>query len=91
MNITERVTVEVVKEVVIGKLCDICNRQVDVKNYFKITIGHYDWGNDNIDSVEYKDACCPACVMKFTEEYIKGAYNNPHNTKYIEVEHQWKL
>jgi len=86
VDITEKKTVEMVEEVV-GKKCDYCGRTVDGHNYFSVTTSHHDWGNDNIDSYEYMDACCPACALEFTEEYVKGAYNKPHNTKKITIEH----
>lgn len=88
MNIVEKKTVAVVKEVTVGVKCDFCGKQVDHRNYFHITTSHHDWGNDSIDSYEYMDACCPECVMGFAEKYIQSAYEDKHNTRRIEVEHR---
>lgn len=91
MDITEKKTVERIEEVVVGKKCDFCGRTVDNHNYFCVVTSHNDWGNDSIDSFEYQDACCSDCVLKFAEEYIKSAYDDPCNTKRIEIEHMRRL
>lgn len=84
-----------VQEVLIGRRCDVCGGEIvpDKRqmghgyNFFKIVTHHSDWGNDSVDSFEEIDACCPECVMKFTAGYIQDAYDDPVNTKEIEIEH----
>ena len=94
MKITEKkeVTHVTVDEVIVGRKCDICGKQIErIKyygyNYFLIHTWHNDWGNDSIESHEYMDACCPECVMKFAESYLSDAYKKPVNTHAIEIEH----
>lgn len=94
MRIIERkeVTHVEVEDVLIGRKCDICGKSILPMeyagyNYFCITTHHSDWGNDSIDSWEYKDACCPDCVMSFTESYIRKALEQPTNTKEIDIKH----
>lgn len=95
MKITERkeVTHVTVDEVIVGRKCDICGsdiRKTDlatIYNYFVIHTWHSDWGYDSVDSHEYRDACCPDCVMKFAKEYIEDAFERPYNTHEIEIEH----
>lgn len=94
MRIIERkkVTHVEVEDVIIGRKCDICGSNITESeregyNYFLIHTWHNDWGNDSIDSHEYKDACSPECVMKFTEEYVRDSFIRKFNTKSIEIEH----
>ena len=97
MKITERkeVTHVNVDEVIVGRNCDICGKGIypskdwDARcNYFVIHTWHNDWGNDSIESHEYFDACCPDCVMKFTQKYIKDSFEGmTHNTMKIEIAH----
>ena len=84
---TKSVTTTSVQKVLIARRCDVCENQIDDDNYFRIETYHNDWRNDSIDSHEEYDACCPECVMKFTENYVKEAYANKYNTRAIEVEH----
>lgn len=97
MRITERKeqTITQVTDVLIARKCDICGKMIekvehrgwgDLYNYFLITTHHNDWGNDSIDSYEYYDACCPDCVIKFTEKYVREAQEGP-NSKEIEIKH----
>jgi len=95
VKIVERkeVTHVTVDEVIIGRKCDICGKNIekanDLKdyNYFVIHTWHNDWGNDSIDSHEYYDACCPECVMKFTKEYIEKSFAKEINSKEIKISH----
>ena len=97
MRIIERkeVTHVEVEDVLIGRKCDICGKEIlplkeaykGQYNYFTIATHHNDWGNDSVDSWEYKDACCPDCVMTFTESYILKAYDRFTNSKEIEIKH----
>lgn len=99
MTITERkeVVKTEVEDVLIGRKCDICKKEIlpieegkpyhGQYNYFVIHTWHSDWGNDSVDSHEYLDACCPECVNKYVENYIKAAYERVCNTKSIEINH----
>lgn len=95
MKITERkeVTHVEVEEVIVGRKCDICNKEITKfdntgnYNYFLIHVWHNDWGNDSIESHRYMDACSPECVLKYVEEYVQNSYNHPYNSKHIEIKH----
>lgn len=94
MRIIERkkVTHVEVEDVIIGRKCDICGSSITESkregcNYFLIHTWHNDWGNDSVDSHEYKDACSPECVMKFTGEYVRDSFIRKFNTESIEIEH----
>lgn len=98
MRITERkeVTRVEVEEVIVGRKCDICGSEIKKHkeygyNYFVIHTWHHDWGNDSIESHEYRDACCPDCVMTFTKDYINESYETVSNTREIEIEHVQSL
>lgn len=95
MKIVERkkVTHTSVDEVIIGRKCDICGKEIEPidfirnYNYFVIHTWHYDWGNDSVDSHEYKDACCPECVIDFAKKYVNNSFEKPYNSHNIQIEH----
>lgn len=95
MQIVERkeVTHVTVDEVIIGRKCDICGKDIEKTNdersynYFVIHTWHSDWGYDSIDSHKYYDACCPECVMEFTKEYIEKSFAQRTNSREIEISH----
>jgi len=75
-------------------ICDICGKEFNyelgnygkkIACYYRITTGHYDWGNDSVDSVTSKDACCEECVSRFTQEWLKDEDVIHSNTAYIEI------
>lgn len=77
---------------VTGVECDICGKIIPVKcnawqnearQYFEITTGHHDWGNDSCDSIETVDVC-PECAPKYIADYLESC----SLTGYIEVESQ---
>lgn len=68
-------------------ICDICGKEVDPNNWFRINTHHFDWGNDSVDSIEFHDACSDKCVMEFTKGYVEDAYETEWNTKVIEISH----
>jgi hypothetical protein len=79
----EQKEVTEVKEILVGLTCDICGEKIDInKGYYKATIGHNDWGNDSIESIEKKDICSDECLKKEFEQYIAA----DGETKYIEIE-----
>lgn len=72
----------------IGVECDICNGIIPVNpkpnvhnQYFKITTGHRDWGNDSCESRETVDVC-PGCVAKFISDYLTDC----SDTAYLDLE-----
>ena len=63
--------------------CDNCNKKIiDKEKYFKVKTGHYDWGNDSVESIEYKDIC-DDCINKCVGDYFKETKDS--HTAYIEV------
>lgn len=76
-----------------GIKCDICHNELRVPyskdgqctrpypQYFKVTTGHNDWGNDSIDSIQVRDMC-PECALSFVKSYLEFA----NGTDYIEIE-----
>jgi len=81
------------RSVVVGRVCDICGRPIppsfgtwELKPYYRITTGHYDWGNDSCDSVETLDVCSPACAIEFVSEYLNERYDS-RNSSYLNIEH----
>lgn len=80
------------RSVVVGRVCDICGKPIpsaqwhELKPFYKITTGHFDWGNDSCDSVETKDACSPVCATKLAIKYLNDTYGK-RNSAYIEIEH----
>lgn len=54
--------------------------------YYEVTTGHHDWGNDSIDSVEHYDYC-PTCVLQAMDEYYEKT-NGKNNTQYLEINHE---
>ena len=88
MLIEETRKVEHVESTPVKRICDFCQKEIDCSNWFLITTGHHDWGNDSIDSVEHYDACSSRCTIGFAEKYIRDAGEDKFNTKYIEIEHK---
>lgn len=89
----KEVTVHKKKIHVDGVKCDICGKIItpspvrSLRNqYYKVTTGHNDWGNDSYESVECKDMCRD-CVPSFVAEYVKKS----NGTEYLEMElnHLW--
>lgn len=89
------------RECVVSKKCDVCGKDIpptksyfigEATPYYRITTHHNDWGNDSIESYEYKDACSPECALKICEEYIPYEFKKNHS-RTIEVSHKtcWRL
>lgn len=85
----------VVREVVVGKKCDVCFADIPPSDrtsiqpnhpYYRITTHHMDWGNDSADSYEYYDACCPECVMKLAQKYLADNWDG-NNSRTISIRH----
>ena len=82
--------------------CDICGKTIYEINdtfpiklttrtrhdeYWHLTTGHYDWGNDSCESVESLDLCSKECCIKALEEYLYK-YSGSRNTGYFELRHE---
>lgn len=102
MSDTTKITKTIIeKECVISKRCDVCGKDIpptpksfagEYTPYYKIITHHNDWGNDSIDSYEYKDACSPECALKICQEYIPYGFKS-RNSRIITIEHRncWVL
>lgn len=62
------------KEYTIGVNCDICKSKhighTPPKNWFILDAHHASWGNDSIDSWEYRDVCSVNCYIIALEYFI---------------------
>lgn len=59
--------------------CDMCNKKIlptkfrtPQSSYFRAHTWHDDWGNDSIESHEYKDLCAD-CTKIFVDNFIDQA------------------
>lgn len=83
-------------------LCDICKAVIyekkydtessagDPIQYYRVTTGHHDWGNDSVDSIDTYDICSPECMAVIMGKYYDQSYcenSSMRNTEYITVEH----
>lgn len=100
-NIEKEVTVT--EKRVIGKqiYCDTCEKlifdtqDIDTYNnpcrhrtqYWEVTTGHYDWGNDSCDSVETQQYCSKECLTKAFKKYLKRT-EDKISTEYFEINNQ---
>lgn len=91
-KITKKVVKEVEQIVSEEFVCDVCGKRGNYKSssgkyekitYYRITTGHYDWGNDSCDSIEHKDACCTDCLLKILSEWLNDGDVKRSDTAYI--------
>lgn len=73
-----------IKEIENEIICDICNKKIkeeeDYKtpyrtkmtHFYEVSTHHNDWGNDSIDSFEYRDICSEECLFEFLKKYFDG-------------------
>lgn len=54
--------------------------------WYEVTTGHSDWGNDSIDSIAHLDIC-PDCIEKVFGRYVERSKGR--NTEYINIDHKW--
>lgn len=93
---TRKVTKEVDEACGLKITCDICGKVIcdfdanppksstgESAEYFALTTGHYDWGNDSPDSIQCIDICSEDCVKTALIRYFKGAQGS--NTAYFEL------
>lgn len=87
--------VTVTEKRIIGKqiYCDSCKKLIiDTVNdqprhrvqYWEVTTGHYDWGNDSCDSVEEHQYCSKECITEALKQYLEET-ECAFNTKYFEI------
>lgn len=96
MKFTEIKEVVHREEVITGRKCDFCGKDITREegkpyNYLLITTHHHDWGNDSCDSYRERDCCSLECALPFIEEYLRETLGNVYNTKEIEIEHVMSL
>lgn len=85
MKIYKAKEVSVIREILVGISCDICNKDISHKEYYyKVTTGHYDWGNDSHESIEDKDICSDGCLQKEFLKYLE----EKTNSGYIEIQRE---
>ena len=102
----EMITREVkktVKETIECKItCDECKKVIlehhkewvdhsnEVIDYYEVQTGHYDWGNDSIESME-EFHLCPDCLMTFVGKYKETATTARYrmNSRYCHIDHKW--
>ncbi len=54
--------------------------------WYEVTTGHHDWGNDSIDSIENL-VICTNCIDDIFTEFKERASDN--TTEYIDIDHCW--
>lgn len=71
------------EKVIAYRNCDNCNGKIEDGDQLTVESGHYEWGNDSVDSYDIDDACSIAClkalVKKRAEEWKE------YSTAYIEI------
>ena len=94
--IEKEVTVTEIRVVGHQIYCDECEKLIsetidsspmyDVQ-YWEVTTGHYDWGNDSCDSIENRQYCSRNCLKKAFDKYIDET-ENQRNSQYFEVQNR---
>lgn len=82
--------------------CDVCGKKIFIfrpnhspryAQYYYVTTGHHDWGNDSVDSMNNYEACSPECVNELVNLYYKrshaGDTQSRHNSEYIIIENKY--
>ena len=80
---TRKVTKQVNESYGLKITCDICGKVIcdfdatpprsstgESAEYFALTTGHHDWGNDSPDSIENIDICSDDCVKIALIDYL---------------------
>lgn len=61
--------------------------------WYTVTTGHRDWGNDSVDSIETIYVCSPECLKSAVEDYCNRSFQitgpGIHNTEWMEIEHNY--
>lgn len=68
-------------------ICDSCGKKLDVTDskgtFYSVDSGHYEWGNDSIDSFNDEDACCVECMVNLVKK--RAEYWKDYHTAFIDV------
>lgn len=70
------------------RYCDHCGAEI-TGAYYDVRTGHFDWGNDSIDSVKNIDVCSKNCLCAVFSEYVERS-DHKNNTEYIEINHEYR-
>ena len=100
---TEKRTVEQEIVVAVTCTCDVCKKKIYEKRYndqrilsgkhetiqyYKVTTGDNDWGNDSGESIENYTICSPECLDTVMKEYYNRSFDCKFiNTEWIEIQH----
>lgn len=96
-KITRKVMKEVEETVSSVGICDMCGKEFNYEEgltkvkrayYYQILTGHHDWGNDSCDSMQYTDACCDECLLRFIQNWLQDKDVIRSHTAYIEINKQ---
>jgi hypothetical protein len=99
-KITKKVVKEVEQVVSEEFVCDVCGKKGNYRSetcgsryesaiYYRVTTGHYDWGNDSCDSIENKDACCTDCLLRIFSEWLNDKDVKCSNSAYIHIDKEY--
>lgn len=68
--------------------CDYCDVEIPIDSkFYHITTGHYDWGHDSCESVEYKQICSSDCLVKYiTYNYTENHGLHRSDSQFCEIE-----
>ena len=90
VSISKTCLCDICKTVIYEKKYDTDSSMGDPIQYYKVTTGHYDWGNDSVDSIKTYDICSPECMAVIIDKYYDRSYcknSGMGNTEYIVIEH----
>lgn len=101
----EKRTVEQEIVVSVTCTCDVCKKKIYEKRYndqrilsgkyertqfYKVSTGHNDWGNDSVDSIENYTICSPECLDSIMKEYYYRSFESGFtNTEWINIDHDY--
>lgn len=100
----------ITQNVIVSKtcVCDVCKKLIFERRFdpqyagkhkvpvqwYRVTTGHNDWGNDSVDSVETMHVCSPECLNQVLHEFYDRSFHSNtfpgiNNSEYVEIEHEW--
>lgn len=60
-------------------ICDCCGKEIEQHSYYwNVCTGHYDWGNDSVDSVKHYDLCSNECFKKEVDSFLEEGHSTPY-------------
>lgn len=80
-------TEQIQRRVVSHTTCDGCGKSAkdEPNGWTSVTSGHYDWGNDSVDSQDDYDACSQRCLQSLLAKIHKDYGSRPYPTLYVAV------